>query len=1044
MIEKFLFILKEFYEKAYILVDYLSHKALKIKQSYIIKISHFLLLWMLNLTPFAQEIGSALVEHFDNTNGLTQNTIVTIVEDHRGFLWFGSHDGLLRYDGSQFKVFRPDPDKPKNSLPHSRMYTIIQANNKLWIGTGSGLAEMNLNDESFRNYLTGLRIRSIFPDGKDIFWLATNQGIYSFNVVSKVHKKLISGNIFDLVMSTDFSKIFYSTTEGFFEYDIKLSTHKKRIYNHINENVSFGLMKLGQKVWVNVDNLGIVSLDENWNETDIIDFKKFFPSLKEYSVNGLNSDKQGNIWVSTLIGLFKYNPKEHTLLLLPSDDTKPNAVHGSPLFTSFKDHTGVVWVGSNNSGISKINLSNIKFKTINLDNGLNNKFILSFCEAGDYLMIGTDGGGLNLWNRKTNKFEYILSANLQQNRIFSITQMSTGIYWLATSDNIMEFDLSKKQMRPLAAEHAVLTKRFVNQFIKKILRTSDGNIWLGTQNGVVKYDPINHQIEVFDATENELELVNTLLEDRQGNVWIGGRINLLKYDRRTKKVSIVNTQCINRNIVLDDIGSIFQDDDKHLWITSYTQGLAHLDITSNKFISYNVSDGLPNNIAYYAIPQGEDIWISTNFGLAKFNKKRKTSTNYDISDGLQNNEFNGGAAIKLSTGEMAFGGVNGFNIFHPDKLPININKPQVAITEVKVMNQPFAYDHTKPIEISYLNNFISFDFAALDFISPQKNQYAYQLSGIDKDWVQSGNRHFVSYSQLPIGDYVFRVKAANSDGVWNDKPLEVQVRVTAPFWKHTWFNYMLLGFAVGGIILFFTFRLNQVKRQETEKTVLNRKIAELEMRALRAQMNPHFLFNCLNSINSFILYNENQEASRYLSKFAKLIRQILDNTDKPYVPIEKNVSFLKLYVELEQLRFGERRFDFITTVDDNINIHEILFPTMIVQPHIENAIWHGLMQKNDGVGKIIVHYSLNEEENTVSCSIEDNGVGRAKSRELNQQSANRRDSKGTKNVLETIETLNKQYNTNLGKVITEDLYDTEKKPVGTKVTITIPILEEKE
>lgn len=1021
---------------------------MKINQSntklYFTKIYKIFLFYLLSLSLSAQEIGSGIVEHFDNTNGLTQNTVVAIMEDTRGFLWFGSHDGLLRYDGYQFKVFRPDPDKPKNSLSHARIYNLYQTQNKLWITTGSGMSEMNLDDESFHNYMTGLRVRTIYPDGKDTFWLATNQGIYSFNIQTKAHKKLISGNVFDLVLNDKLNKIFYSTTEGFFEYDLASGKQTKRTYKNFNENISFGLLKSGNITWVNVDNLGIIGLDENWNETKIVDFKKVFPDLKEFSVNGLNDDKQGNIWVSTLTGLFKYNPVDNTLLLLPSDDNKPNQVHGSPLYTSFQDRTGVVWSGSNNSGISKINLNNIKFKTINMDTGLSNKFILTFFEAENYLLIGTDGGGLNVWNRNTNTFEHILSTNIQQNRIFSIIEIKPGIYWLATSDNIVEFNLEKKRIYPLASEHAALTKRLANQFTKKMIHTADGNIWLGTQNGVVKYDPVTHQIETFNPTENEVELVNTLYEDRKGNVWIGGRVNLLKYDYQTKKVNIIQTQCINRNIVLDDIGSIFQDDDKHLWITSYTQGLAHLDITTHKFISYNVSDGLPNNIAYFALPQGEDIWISTNFGLSKFSKKRKTFTNYDVSDGLQNNEFNGGAAIKLSTDELAFGGVNGFNIFHPDKIPTNTNKPQVAITEVKVMNQPFAYDHTKPIEISYLNNFISFDFAALDFISPKKNQYAYQLSGIDDDWVQSSNRHFVSYSQLPIGDYVFRVKAANSDGVWNDKPLEVKVRVTAPFWKHNWFAYALVGLAIGGIVLFFSFRLSQVKRKETEKTQLNRKIAELEMRALRAQMNPHFLFNCLNSINSFILYNENQEASRYLSKFAKLIRQILDNTDKPYVPIEKNVSFLKLYVELEQLRFGERRFDFVTKVDENINIHEILFPTMIVQPHIENAIWHGLMQKTDGVGKIIVYYSLNEEENTVSCSIEDNGVGRGKSRELNQLSANRRDSKGTKNVLETIETLNKQYNTNLAKVIIEDLYNEEKKPAGTKVTITIPILEEKE
>ena len=999
---------------------------------------------LFSLTVSAQEMGSALVEHFDNRNGLTQNTIVSLTEDSRGFLWICSHDGLLRYDGYKFKVFRPDVDNPKKSLAHIRIYNAKQIGNKLWINTGDGVSEMNLDNESFQNYLPNHRVRGNVYDNKNTLWFGTHQGIYSFDLKTKIAKKKVDGNVFDLVINEEYSKIFYADADGFFEYDITSNTKRKLVFEHINPNVFFNLLRVKKEIWVNVDHLGIVSLDENLKEKKVVDFKKFFPDLKEYSVNGLNSDTEGNIWISTLVGLFKYNPSKDHLLFLKSDDKKPNAVHGSPLFNSFRDHNGIVWVGSNNFGISKINLSSIKFNTINNENGLNNNFVLSFCELGDYLMIGTDGGGLNLWNRKTNTFQYIKSSNTQQNRIFSFFEFKPNIYWLSTSDGIAEFDFLKKTISPLPAEHAILTKKFTNQFIKKILRATNGDIWIGTQNGVIKYDPSTYQIEAFDYANNEIELVNTLYEDTAGNIWIGGRVNLLKYSYSTKKLTTIPTKSIGRHVSLDDIGSIVQDGKDHLWITSYAQGLAHLDTKTNQFVSYNVSDGLPNNIAYYALPNGKDIWISTNFGLSKFDAQRKTFTNYDVSDGLQNNEFNGGAAAKLSTGELVFGGVNGFNIFHPDKLPINTSKPKIAISEVKVMNQPFAYNHTQPIKIDYKNNFISFDFAALDFIAPQKNQYAYQLTGIDKDWVQSGNQHFVSYSQLPIGEYTFKVKAANSDGVWNDKPLEVVVNVTAPFWKHSWFGYLVLALTVASIIIFFMVRLNQVRRKETEKTALNRRIADLEMRALRAQMNPHFLFNCLNSINSFILYNENQEASRYLSKFSKLIRQILDNTDKPYVPIERNVSFLKLYVELEQLRFGEKRFDFIIKVDDNINVFEILFPTMIVQPHIENAIWHGLMQKTEGTGKIIVHFSLNEEEDTVSCSIEDNGIGRTKSREQINQIANRQESKGTKNVLETIETLNKQYNTNLGKVITEDLYDEQQKPMGTRVTITIPILEEKE
>ena len=230
-------------------------------------------------------------------------------------------------------------------------------------------------------------------------------------------------------------------------------------------------------------------------------------------------------------------------------------------------------------------------------------------------------------------------------------------------------------------------------------------------------------------------------------------------------------------------------------------------------------------------------------GLSRLDPKRETFTNFDVYDGLQNNEFNGGSYFKLRSGEMAFGGVNGFNIFRPTGLQRKGSQSKVAITDVKIMNQSVNFADQPALEISHKQNFVSFDFAALDFTAPQKNQYAYQLEGVDKNWIYSGNRHFVSYSQIPPGEYTFKVKASNSDGVWNEKPTTLRLIVAAPFWANDWFRYLAIGLGIVGLIGFFTSRIRTIQERENEKANLNRQIAALEMKALRAQMNQHFIFN---------------------------------------------------------------------------------------------------------------------------------------------------------------------------------------------------------
>jgi hypothetical protein len=553
------------------------------------------------------------------------------------------------------------------------------------------------------------------------------------------------------------------------------------------------------------------------------------------------------------------------------------------------------------------------------------------------------------------------------------------------------------------------------------------------------YDFNTHQLINWLKENDQGNLVSSFKEGKNGMIWIGKRDGLLVYSYPKNSFTSLPLLIPDTKSAFDDISDVNISEDSLLWLSSYQFGIGKYNLKTKQFKLYTTADGLSNSIVYGSLTDEQGyLWISTNMGLSRLDPKRETFTNFDVYDGLQNNEFNGGSYLKLRSGEMVYGGVNGFNIFRPTGLQQKGSQSKVAITDVKIMNQSVNFAGQPALEVSYRQNFVSFDFAALDFTAPQKNQYAYQLEGVDKSWIYSGNRHFVSYSQIPPGEYTFKVKASNSDGVWNEKPTTLRLIVTAPFWANDWFRYLAIGLGIVGLIGFFTNRIRTIQERENEKANLNQQIAALEMKALRAQMNPHFIFNCLNSINNFILHDQNHQASKYLTKFSKLIRQILDNTDTPLAPVERIATFMTLYVELEQMRFGTNRFDFDIIIDPAIDSHETVFPTMMIQPHVENAIWHGLMNK-PGKGKITMAFQR-ESPHLVSCTVEDDGVGRVKSRGLSHKLTPSQKSKGTQNVLESIETFNRQYNTVGAKIIIDDLYNSEKQAVGTRVKIVLPDL----
>jgi hypothetical protein len=435
--------------------------------------------------------------------------------------------------------------------------------------------------------------------------------------------------------------------------------------------------------------------------------------------------------------------------------------------------------------------------------------------------------------------------------------------------------------------------------------------------------------------------------------------------------------------------------------------------------------------------------MSTNLGLAKFYVIGERFVHYDVKDGIQSYEFNLGSCFKDEKGNMYFGGVNGFNIFDPNKIITNPNRPVIVVSSLRKFNekQSTEYFNGDTITLNHDDNFFSFEVSALDYINPAKNKYMYYLENFDNDWIKTdANHRLAEYKKVGPGSYTFYAKGSNNDGIWNQDGIRLHVIINPPWYETTFFR------VTAGLLIIFMmwFMITRRIRVLNNKHSIERKMLdiekqkfELEQKTLQLQMNPHFIFNSLNSIQSFILSHDTKMAVTYLGKFSQLMRLILNNSGKKYVPFKEEMMAIRHYIELEKLRF-DNKFNCTIHIDKSIDAEFIEIPPMIIQPFIENAIIHGILHK-EGTGKIQIDFNIKEDK--LACLITDDGVGRKKSEELKQKTGISRKSRGMGITKERLEMLNND--TEAGHSVNiVDLTDSNGKPTGTRVELFIHIHED--
>lgn len=988
----------------------------EIKYIYFLLVVLCPLLTNAQLPVFGYERVSTEVERIEK--GLSQNSIRTMLQDQYGFVWIGTWSGLNRYDGQKLTILTNDVDKPYNSITNPVINALAEdKNGNLWVGTESGLNKVELKTLNVTNFLSvksrfqnlNDTILSLYYSENNTLWIGTQKGLLvldlnddSLNIIEIPLTPKNERFQVRSIKKQSKSALAIGTDHGFLLFNIQTFKFERIIdFPVLSSRLVLSILKINDSLWLIGTENGLNKLNLNTNKSEYIVSQNPKKKLKSNVITALLLDKDSVIWVATsgggvmvLTGIFSGNYEFEPVTALPlHTDKLPGKISDEEYYYSLmQSKDGVIWLGSAWSGVFKlIQETNFfkKFQKTDLRNGISDNHIWAFYYDDNDLWIGTEKG-LNIYNRKTHAFK-IIDANgpagkrLSSNQVRSIFKDSQGNFWIGTykkglnkyypADGHIEILSAEKEGPLYVADNTTW----------KIVEDNRKNLWIATHNGLQKTSLLTGHTTVYrnivgDSTSLSSNVVYNLYFDRTGSLWVAtfDGLNLFLPEKNCFKVFKRNSSNPN-SLNTNRIFSIYQDKDMNYWIGTIGGGLNRMDGVTGEVTCFTTNTGLPDN-TIYAILDDEfgDIWMPTNYGISAFNIENRSFVNYTVNDGLTSNEFNFGAAMKDLDGNMYFGGMFGFNVLMPKEIHSGNLKPVVKVSEFRIDDEIKGYVLVSgdDILLNHSQKTIDIQLAMHDYINPFKSVYKYRIVNFDDQWrTLSPGYPFITFSKLPPGRYRLEVSAMNSSGIWTETPFQINIIV-----QDAWYNILIIRIIILFFVLLISYfflqrRINRIRfKHKTERQLL-----ELEKQTLRLQMNPHFIFNTLNSIQNFILKNDTFQSIGYLSKFSKLMRMMLNFSREQYISLHDEIALIESYLELERLRL-EKSFSYLIRLEDNIEDEFIGIPPMIIQPFIENAIIHGLLPLQSRNGLLEIFFSV--EEDFLLVKIKDNGVGR----DLNKKS----------------------------------------------------------
>lgn len=1035
--------------------------------------------------------------HINTLQGLSSDNIRAIFRDRRGFLWIGTDNGLNKYDGRTITTFRHNRFNPQSIIANDINSITEDDSGYLWIGTNEGISKFDTYSKKSKNFfhqksnpqsLNNNYNCIVYYDSYKRIWIGNASGLsfldkesHQFKEVNILPDSLYRKHLSSVgqIMEDKEGRFWIGTYSGLVLFDRGKNTFRRFLLNGEDKSGQDIVTALFQdhqgRIWIGFWAYGLCLFHPETGK-----FSSFKWNKKSNYMSAVNipfsiaetksQNEHYTIWVGTSEGLIKIdslpskmdNPdlSLKTEILLP-DDKNPHSLSIKNISCLTTDKQGIMWIGTS-KGLNEFVPQNQLFANRKPIKGRFNRIRVDSSNGKLRYFVATwYGNGLTELDKNLKELHSwpkipVNASNQDNGQINDVLVARNGMIWIGTFNGLYSFN--EKTNRYKAFLHRKGAPNTVSDNrITALAEDKDNQIWIGTYGkGLNVLNPQTGKIVCFlnDLNNNNSlsgNLILDIFKDRQGQIWIATNKGLSLFNKRSNNfINYIDQEGASNSLKGNNVSGLIEDKHGIYWIST-NEGLNRYDPMRKQFSLFSTEEGLKNNdVSTLVEDNGGTLWMGAGTGVSSFNPITRTFINYDEQNGLP---YGKAEAMTLTPSGAIIVGINEQLIsFNPKGFKKAIAPPPVYITDFTVSGNPVHTTRGKnllePIVLHYPDNNFSATFSAPDFINGKAVRYAYRLEGADPQWINSGNRNFVTYSGLEPGHYILHVKAANSEGIWNNKGVEIELTVLPPFWKTWWFQLVILSVLILIVYLLFVFRVRGIRKKEAMKTEVNKQMADMRLKVLRSRMNPHFMFNALNSIQECIYTGDTQSAYRYLSSFSKLVRIVLERSEQDFITIRQAVELLELYLQLEALRFQET---FVYEIRQNgVDADFLKIPPMLIQPFVENAIWHGLHNKK---GEKKLWITFNADTDYIYVTIQDNGIGRDEARlqkmdtltqEMNYFDSSEKNSLGIKLVSEQLKTVSKKTNKE-AEVGIEDLFEEDemgnKISKGTKVTLIIPINE---
>lgn len=951
---------------------------------------------------------------------MPQSQVYAILEDSRGYMWYGTRGGGVGiFDGTEFRTVSEAEGLVNNFITDLKE----DENGDIWVGTDAGITVFS-SDTIFNypssEYFSGHGIRKILLLEGDSALLACSGGLYKWSNGNFSRIKELKGkSLFD-VKQDDRGMFWMAAADGLYSYRPGEIKHFKNL-TRVGNDETRSVLITDNTLCIGSYGGGLIK----YNGTSFTNISKS-DGMPAYVVLTMLKDKAGNIWIGTEGGgVLCYDGisfRQFTIEQgLPGNtirciyqDSQGNLWFGSSgggvarfdgeMFVHYKPGGGAVysiaqdggklWLGAaqggalrfDEDGTDYLRFTNAKVKTI-------------FKDSGQNMVFGTEGDGLYVYNGKRFK-HFTRKDGLSSDWIKTIIQDKAGRYYIGTSGGGLNILDGKKLLR--------LNKKqgLVHSYVNQLCFGPDSSLWIATNGGISRW-----------------------------------------------KDSVFTNYTKKEGLVGDNVKSVCKDFLGNIWFGTVGGGICR--IKGSQIENFTTSHGLTSNNLYLLFTaDGQFLWAGSEKGIDKItldaNGDIKNIRHYAKKDGFTGLELMQNAAFADSSGFIWFGTVEGLTRYDPRKDNSALHPPRVYLTDVKLFYEPIipkgkALKQAKwnklpgDLNLNYGQNHLSFEFAGISLKEGSYLRYRWMLKGFDTEWSPPVKQRNATYSNLPPGDYIFMVEAGNDEDEWSKTPATFSFSIADPFWN-TWYFISLLGLLVcltgAGLFMYSTASIQKKEKQKNRQLELERNLLQLEQQALRLQMNPHFLFNCLNSIKGLVSENKTQEAKLFISRFARLMRSTLENSRESFITLDEEIKALQNYIELEKLSAGDV-FQFSVSLEKNVDPSSVMIPPMLVQPFVENSLIHGISSLEKG-GMINVSFLL--DGNMLKCIITDNGIGRKRAAERDSSEGRHRSS-ALKIIQDRLNVLSENLNLEQVKILITDMHNEEGAAAGTKVEVMIPFRE---